>query len=171
MKTKSRGIQKRYSCPPHRKTGSAHSSELEDFAEKLTRVLPFFIREFTRRQSIELYKGKITVQQFVALSFLSYISTDKGATMSEIAKSLHVTMPAATGVVDRLIRDSYCLRGTDPVDRRVIRVKITPGGDRIVKKIYIHRKEMIIRIFGKLTKHDRDEYLRIFTRVGEILKV
>ena len=145
--------------------------DLGDFAEKLTRVLPFFIREFSRRQSNELYKGKITVQQFVALSFLNYISTDKGATMSEIAKSLHVTMPAATGIIDRLVRDGYCSRSSDLSDRRIIRVKITSKGDKTAQKIYKHRKEMIINIFGKLTKHDRDEYLRIFTKVGEILKV
>lgn len=143
---------------------------IEQFAEKLTRILPYFIREFSRRQSNELYKGKITVQQFVALSYLNYLTGKAGATMSGVAKSLHVTMPAATGVVDRLIRDGYCMRFGDSKDRRIIRVEITPKGVKLVKKIYRHRKNMIIRIFGKLSIRDRDEYLRIFTKIGEILK-
>lgn len=152
---------------PTRKSDRRH---LEDFAQKLTEILPVFIREFARRQSDELYKGQITVQQFVALSYLSCQKGSAVATMSEIAKALHVTMPAATGVVDRLIREGYCVRSGDPKDRRIIRVKITPKAESLVEKIYRQRKEMIIRIFGKLERRDRDEYLRILTKVRDILK-
>jgi DNA-binding MarR family transcriptional regulator len=146
-------------------------ASLDEFAEKFSRILPFFIREFARRQSSELYRGKITVQQLVALSFLSYSNEKEGAKMSEIAKNLHVTMPAATGVVDRLIREGFALRYNDQNDRRIIRVKITKKGENIVKKIHRQRKEMIRRIFGGLSKEEREGYLRLFVRIGQILKI
>lgn len=143
---------------------------LEDFAEKLSRILPVLIREFARRQSNELYQGKITMQQFVALGYLSYRHAKEGSTMGEIAKALFVTMPAATGVIDRLIRAGYCERAADASDRRIIRIKITSKGENLVKKIYKQRKAMIIRIFAKISPLDREEYLRILTKVGEVLK-
>lgn len=143
---------------------------LAAFAEKLSRILPVLIREFARRQSNELYQGKITMQQFIALGYLSYRNAQDGSTMGEIAKALYVTMPAATGVVDRLIRAGYCERAADPKDRRIIRIKITSKGENLVKKICKQRRAMIIRIFAKISPLDREEYLRILTKVGEVLK-
>lgn len=142
-------------------------AELLKFAETLNNLLPGIIKEFHRRQPNELYKGDITLQQFIALSFLS---TQDNTTMGGIAKCLNVTMPAATGAVDRLIRGGYILRYGDPKDRRIIHIEITPRGSAIVKKIDRQRKSMIIKAFSKISPAERSQYLNILKKIGDALK-
>ncbi|PIQ89885.1 MAG: hypothetical protein COV72_00900 [Candidatus Omnitrophica bacterium CG11_big_fil_rev_8_21_14_0_20_42_13] len=142
---------------------------LERFADSMTRILPVFMKSFAQRRTDELYKGKITMQQFVALTYLNYHAGKYGATMGGLAKNLYVTMPAVTGVVNRLIRSGYCIRLSDVRDRRIVRVTITPKGARLVRKMYRQRKEMIMRIFAKINRHDRGQYLRILKNVAQIL--
>jgi len=140
---------------------------LLEFAEKLSEILPFIIRELSRRQSNELFRGKITLPQFITLD---YLSRREDFSMNEIARFLHVSRAAATGVVDRLVRDAYCLRYGDPNDRRVIKIKITHKGKELVKRIIQQRKEMVIQIFGKISRQEREEYLRILSKIRDILK-
>ncbi|MDP1853902.1 MAG: MarR family transcriptional regulator [Candidatus Omnitrophota bacterium] len=140
---------------------------LSKFADELNNILPNLLKEFHRRQPNELYKGEITLQQYITLNFLS---CQNDATMGAIAKCLCVSLPAATGVVDRLIRDGYSIRRGDPKDRRIIRVKITPKGKKIVKKISRQRKNMIIKAFGKISAEEREQYLNILKKVGDALR-
>ncbi|MBI3321755.1 MAG: MarR family transcriptional regulator, partial [Candidatus Omnitrophica bacterium] len=47
-------------------------------------------------------------------------------TMGMLARSLHVSMPTATGVVTRLVRDGYVCRAPQADDRRQVLVELTP---------------------------------------------
>ncbi len=89
--------------------------------------------------------------------------------MSALARFMRVTTAAMTGTVDRLVRGGYCLRQDDSKDRRIIKVKLSLRGTKLVKKINVQRREMIIKIFSKISEKDRLDYLRILTRIKEML--
>jgi len=139
---------------------------LEEFADKLNKILPIIIKEFSRRQVNELYKGKITLPQFLVLDFLN---SNGGLKMKDLAHFMGVTTAAMTGIVDRLVRDRFVLREFDPKDRRIIKIKLTPKGSSLVRKINEQRSQMVIKIFGKISEKDRREYLRILMHIKEIL--
>ncbi len=66
----------------------------------------------------------------------------------------------------------YCFRVVrvyNPEDRRIIKIKLTPQGNTLVKKINQHRRQMVINIFGKLSEPDRREYLRILIQIKDKL--
>ena len=44
---------------------------LPEFADKINAVMPVIIKEFASRQKNELYKGKITLPQFLLLEFFA----------------------------------------------------------------------------------------------------
>lgn len=136
------------------------------FADKLNEILPILIREFARRQAKELYKGKITLQQFVVLDYLHKESESK---MTSLAHFMHITTAAMTGLVDRLVRDGYVHRLNYPKDRRIIRVKLTGRGEDLVKRVNSQRRKMVIGIFSRISKQDRHDYLRVLTRIQEVL--
>lgn len=136
------------------------------FADKLNEVMPVIVREFARRQADELYKGKIPIQQFLILEFLYKEGESK---MTHLAQVMKVTTAAMTGIVERLVRDGYCLRVNEPNDRRIIKIKLTRQGDELVKKISRQRRRMLIKIFGKISESDRKDYLRILMRIRDIL--
>lgn len=139
---------------------------LSEFADKLNQLMPAVIKEFARRQTNELYKGKITLPQFLILGFL-----DRGgeSRMTDIARFMGITTAASTGIVDRLVKSGYAVRDYDAKDRRIIRMKLTQSGSILVKKVNKERRQMIIDIFGKISSLEREKYLEILTHIYSIL--
>ena len=141
-------------------------SPLLEFADKINEILPVIMREFARRQVNELYKGKITLPQFLLLEFLHREGTSG---MSKIASFMDVSTAAITGFMDRLVREGYTVRIYDPKDRRTINAKLTPKGNELVRKINEQRRQMVISTFGKISESDRNDYLRILSKIKDIL--
>jgi len=139
---------------------------LSEFAERINEIMPVIMKEFSRRQANELYKGKITLPQFLVLESLN---RDGAIKMSELAHFMHVSTAAMTGIVDRLVRDGYAVRVFDEVDRRIIKIKLTSRGSALVKKINEQRSQMIVKIFGKICEKDRSEYLHILSQIKDLL--
>ena len=139
---------------------------LSEFADKLNRIMPVIMIEFLRRNANELSRGKITPSQLLTLSFLN----EKGESrMTDLAGFMKVSTAAMTGVVDRLVRDAYALRVFDPQDRRIIKVRLTPKGAELIKRINRQKRNMIVNIFGKISDSERQDYLRILTRLQDVL--
>jgi len=139
---------------------------LSEFADKINQIMPVISKEFARHQTNDLYKGKITFPQFLILELLY---NDEESNMTDLAKFMHVTTAAMTGIVERLVRDKYVQRAYEPEDRRIIKVKLTEKGSALVKTISNQRRKMVIDIFGKISDADRQEYLRILTHIKDIL--
>lgn len=139
---------------------------LTGFADKMSEILPVIIKEFSRRQAIELYSGRITLPQFLILDFLNRQRESK---MTDLAKFMGVSTAAMTGVVDRLVRNRYVQRKYELDDRRVIKIKLSSKGSELIKKIYRQRRKMIISIFGKISRPEREDYLRILMHIRDIL--
>jgi DNA-binding MarR family transcriptional regulator len=136
------------------------------FADKMNEVMPVIIKGFARRQTDELYKGKITLPQFLILEFLY---KEGGSKMTTLAHYMEVTTAAMTGIVDRLVKCGYIIRIFDSSDRRIIKTKLTPKGAELVKRITQQRRQMIINIFGKISEVERNNYLSILMRISDIL--
>lgn len=139
---------------------------LSEFADRMNEVMPVLIKEFARRQTDELVKGKITLPQFLILDFLHKKDKSK---MKDMAYFMGVTTAAMTGIVDRLVREDYVERVYDSKDRRIIRIKLTSKGTKIIEKINQQRHQMIIKIFGKISPRERQDYLSILMHIRDIL--
>ena len=139
---------------------------LLEFADKMNEIMPGIIQGFARRQADELYKGKITLPQFLILDLLSQQGESR---MTDMAHFMHVSTAAMTGIVDRLVGYGYVVRVYEPEDRRIVKIKLTPGGNELVRKINEQRRSMVIKIFGSISETDRHDYLRILMQIKEIL--
>lgn len=142
------------------------SITLNDFADQLNRIIPTIMKEFSKRQENELYLGKISVPQFLVLVFLDKNGPSK---MSDLAHFMEVTTPAMTGVVSRLVKGGYVRRTYDPKDRRIIIIKLTARGEKVIRNVNEQRRQMIVDIFGMVSEKDRSEYLRILRQIHDIL--
>ncbi len=140
---------------------------LPEFADKLNEILPELSRQIVSQSADELFKGKITLPQFFLMSLLR---KEGELRMTDIARLLHVTTAAATGVVERLVKSGYLLRVYDPDDRRIIKVKLSPRGLNTVLKVLQERRKMIIDIFSRISPEDRQKYLEILMRVQQIMR-
>ncbi|MCX5716289.1 MAG: MarR family transcriptional regulator [Candidatus Omnitrophica bacterium] len=139
---------------------------LSEFADKMSDITLVIAKEFTRRATCELFKGAITMPQFLVLNFLS---TRGDSRMSDLAHFMGVTTAAMTGIVERLVEGGYVTRLAEPNDRRVIKIKLTAKAAGLVKKVHGQRRQMIMDIFGRLSEKDRQDYLKIITEISGIL--
>ncbi|HXY46004.1 MAG TPA: MarR family transcriptional regulator [Acidimicrobiales bacterium] len=73
----------------------------------------------------------VTIHQLTALGHLKSGSV----TMRELAKDLDVSESSATAVTDRLVRQGLVERQSDPADRRVVRLALSPAGSVLVERL------------------------------------
>jgi len=71
--------------------------------------------------------------------------------------------------VSRLVRDGYVCRTTDPRDRRIVIVRLTGAGTKIVKQMIAKKKEITIKIFGMASQGERESYLRMLAHIHKHL--
>ena len=139
---------------------------LTEFADSLNEIMPVLMREFARKQPAEVYKGKVTLPQIIVLQ---HLVSKEPVNMTNIANFMQVSTAAATGIIDRLVKSGYVHRVFDQQDRRIIKIKITPKGLDLMKKLANERRKMVIHIFSKISDKDRQDYLRILIRIKEVL--
>lgn len=140
---------------------------LPDFADKMNEIMPILMKEFAHMQPQEIYRGKVTLPQILVLQ---YLNTQDSVKMTDIANFMKVTTAAVTGIVDRLVKAGYVSRIFDQNDRRITKVKITLKGQALMKKVAYERRRMVIRLFGRVTEKDRQDYLRVLMRIEKHIR-
>jgi DNA-binding MarR family transcriptional regulator len=137
------------------------------FADRVSEIMPEIMREFMKRQKAGFYKLEVTMPQMIVLHFLDRHGESK---MTEVADAMGVTTAAMTGAIERLVRDGYVSRLNDPNDRRIIKVKPTPKGTKIIKTFHQRKREMVMELFGKISQKEREDYLNILMHIRDHLK-
>ena len=140
---------------------------LSNFAEELLSIIPHLMRSAISKQGNALGTGKITVPQYILLDLLS---ASKELKMKNIAKELAISLPAATGLVNRLHKAELIKRGYDMKDRRAIYISLTPKGAKMIQEIKLERKKIIQDTFGKLTEKERHAYINILRKLQYAFK-
>ena len=90
-------------------------------------------------QELEQLDPPLSVRQFLVLQRIE-AGTSR---TTELAKTVRVTSPTMTRVIDRLVEMGLVHRETDPDDRRAIRLALTPAGRRVLAR---QSKELSARI-------------------------
>ncbi len=142
---------------------------VSNFAEELSAIIPYIMRlsfSVLSNNSDALLEGRITFPQYIALDVLKGSGSLK---MKEIAKALGVSLPAATGLVGRLVGIKMVKRSYDKMDRRVVHIAITSQGVKAVGRIKETRKKFIEEAFKGLSSQEREIYLKIINKVKETL--
>jgi len=108
----------------------------ERSGDQIGRIIRMHQAVFLRlRDSIapEWMRTDITMPQLKALLLLH---VDGTARMTDLAATLDVSMPSATGILDRLVQRGLVVRGTDPADRRVVTCSLSEDGARQVAALW-----------------------------------
>ena len=142
---------------------------ISEFARELTNtfgdILRFTHITFTHKPD-PLIGGTITLQQYIVLDILNCHAILK---MKDIAKALRVSLPAVTGLINRLVKLKFVKRVYNKDDRRVIFIEITDLGKKTVKEVDKSRRRMVEKIYGNLSDSERKTYLKIIRKVRNIL--
>ena len=99
-------------------------SGTEEVAAAVLETVPLAMRAIRSRMREGRAAG-LSVPQFRALL---YVRRHPGSGLSEIAEHLGTSVPAASELVGRLVRQDLVVRATDPKERRRVRLTLSTGG-------------------------------------------
>lgn len=114
-------------------------------AERAVEALMAASRAFVglAARSLADLDADVTLPQFRALVVLATRGPQRAA---DISAELQVAPSTGTRMCDRLIRKGLIRRTRSTADRRVVRLRVTPAGQRLVAEVIRRRREELARI-------------------------
>jgi DNA-binding MarR family transcriptional regulator len=103
------------------------------------------------------------------IKLLTCFSNKAELTMTELSNNLAVSMPTMTAMVDRLVNSNMVERERNNIDRRVVRVKLTDAGEKILKKLVRIRRKEMEKILMNLSEEEMNAYLTSIEVVARLL--
>jgi DNA-binding MarR family transcriptional regulator len=124
---------------------------------KVADFILFSQREFLLNLSKDLSRGNVSFAQFY---LLSYLSTSRELTMTDIARKMGHSTAAATGLVDRLEKLGYVERMHAADDRRKVMVRITAKGMERVAKLRSTLQNRVAEAMEESSAQDVDTFVQ-----------
>lgn len=107
---------------------------------------------------------EITMPQFQALK---HISLHGSCSIGSLAQGLSVSQPAATMLVDRMLRKGLVVREPGKSDRRQAEVSLTEHGESLLAQIESERTDRLAKILSLMEQTDRRQFVRSLERFIE----
>lgn len=111
-------------------------------------------------------KGKQSAA-FSMLHFqtLRYVKEKERPFMRDVAGYLCVTPPAATLLIDGLVKEKLLTRSLDPKDRRTVRVSLALQGKKFLARGIRAKTQKLRMAFTSLTEKERTAFVAILEKV------
>jgi len=101
---------------------------------------------------------------------LALLERDEPASMSTLGSARDLTPREMTVLASGLVREGLVERCTDPQDRRVSLISLTPAGRASAAGQLLPAGKQAAALFNELTDPDREELLRLLGEVAIALK-
>ena len=112
---------------------------IEDVANEIFDVVPVVTRAI-RSKFREQRAADLSVAQFRTLAF---IDRQKGASLSEVAGHIGLTLPSMSKMVDGLVNRKLVTRHAHDTDRRRVCLSITLTGKKKLQASYVHTQAFL----------------------------
>lgn len=97
------------------------------------------------------------------------IAEHPGITMKELAEHLHVTSPSATSFVDRLVKQKWVTRSSDPRNRKLVRLNPLPAGVAALDRAVAEHSAAMRDVFLLLSDDDQAQFERVLKNLKDAL--
>ena len=121
--------------------------------EKLGFLLQRIMKILRAQGRRVLAEENLTFPQYYALSLLN----KKGFwEMSDLKKELLITGAGATGIANHLIKKRLAQRRRSTDDRRVVNIRITDKGKKIIERAFRQRRDYLASILKRIDTDKKD---------------
>jgi DNA-binding MarR family transcriptional regulator len=141
------------------------SSDVLKDCERTHELMQRFWLHLGSQLTTAVLQGRLNMPQhnsLVALRMMGEI------TMGQLARRLGVTMGAATNVVDKLVDAGYVERRHDETDRRIVKVKLTSSGQKVLDDTVQSFKDYAKTILCQVPPQERQGFLDTFAKIVEL---
>ncbi|MCS6802757.1 MAG: MarR family transcriptional regulator [Chloroflexota bacterium] len=120
-------------------------------------LLPELVRRLRPRPPRDSHPPSLSLAQIKALTHLAQHGEEK---MSELARGLDISLPAATDLVDRLAAGGHVERVRDERDRRIVLVRLSPQARARIEPILRLRRRAVEQTLAALDDHERAAFIK-----------
>ncbi len=114
-------------------------------AETLADLMLKLMWTCQRRQELIAERADLSLSEFKCLRAFR---RDTELSVKEIAARMSLTSSRLTRIIDGLVRKRYVTRHIDPVDRRIINVRLTRQGEQVGHRVSIDCVQVYQEAFG-----------------------
>jgi DNA-binding MarR family transcriptional regulator len=136
----------------------------EECARKVLDVVPLVMRGI-RKQLRKHGARVLSVPQFRTLLF---ISRNKGASLSEVAEHIGLSMPSMSALVDGLVARNYVVRRTHQYDRRRMTLILTERGETTLRAAREGTQAYLKERFNRFSEAERGTVVRAMRILGQV---
>lgn len=138
-----------------------------DYVAKVEELLRRVSLVVTHRGREHLGDFNITPPQFSALLAL----IDAGEiTMGELCQKLFLACSTVTDLIDRMEKNAYVERFRDAKDRRVVRLRVLPGGMVVYDEVLKTRREYLESILTNLNEPEKEQLRTSLQQIYSLMK-
>jgi DNA-binding MarR family transcriptional regulator len=135
--------------------------------QKLDRSLQAFRRSgIYKRTQTELSDADIMV-----LFCVGFCDTNQKVKLTDVAKTLRVTLPAVTHKVNDLVDKKYIVKETSPKDLRVSFIRLTEEGKQYVDSIKDIYYQPLQKLVDYLGEDDTQALMNILDKISQMGKI
>lgn len=120
--------------------------------DRITELMVEFPRLMHRRMLHTCRQN--AVANMLQIHALAHLHEQEGMTMTELAKILQVSSPSATSFVNRLVKTGWVERSSDVKNRKLVRLHVTPAGERVLQHTRQARNDVFAEILQALTTEE-----------------
>ena len=142
----------------------------DEIAERLCEMMPKFNQKFRLKLDLinDIIKLDLGVPHIMTMKMIS--KCKMSPIISDIAKSLSISYPMMTYIIDRLESKKLLKRIRNIEDRRIVRVVLTKRGEEILNRFHISHKKRIKTFLETLNKSDRKTFIKSMNEMFDILE-
>jgi len=138
--------------------------------EDQMRVAGKFFGEFFRK-TLTKPLGNNKDFTLLELKGLSSFTDRQGEyTMGELSRNAHLPLSNMSMIIDSLEKKGLALRVRDTKDRRVVKVRLTDKGKKMLAEFVSNREKDLEKILGNLSEEDIKDLFASLEKAAEILK-
>lgn len=131
--------------------------------EMLYELIPLLDNKFVRPVAHQ-FRTVLTAMQTPVM----HILIKKNFTMTELSNEMLMSKQQMTPIIDKLVLEGFVQREYDNIDRRIIRISLTPSGLDMLEKI----KEKALTILeNKLKYLDQNDLLCLNNALSDLGKI
>lgn len=149
-----------------RATGKTTMNDTE-FLNQTEHISDIFTKVMLKIMTPNLADGasdEITMSQFQALK---HIAHNGPCTIGTIAEGLSVSQPAATMLIDRMVRKGLVERHPGRIDRRQSEVVLAAHGEEVLGRIEAERADRLAQIVKLMERSEREQFIESLERFVE----
>lgn len=135
----------------------------EELSLKLFIVINRALEAMRKQATNDVKQYGLNLTEFGVLELLYHKGPQP---IQVIGKKVLLASSSITYVIDKLEEKELIVRESCPSDRRVIHVRLTDDGEKLIREIFPNHRRAIAEMFSSLSVEEKEEAIRLIKKIG-----